>query len=128
MQDNASTGTPDLSPGLIDTVTVNKLSQLFQNFIYSQEDTTDNTGNLAACGWSSIPDNNTNGKDFVEDKSGDTSQDKCAEELEQDYKKVVQKGPPIDHRLANVFQDLVWGIFKQEKWDQVIIGTSHQKI
>ena len=38
-------------------------------------------------------------------------------------KKVVQKGPPIDQRLANVFQDLAWGIFKQEKWDQVISGT-----
>ena len=49
-EDNASTNTPDLSPGLIDTVTVNKLFQLFQNFIHSQEDTTDNTGNLAACG------------------------------------------------------------------------------
>ena len=38
-------------------------------------------------------------------------------------KKVVQKGPPIDQRLANVFQDLAWGSFKQEKRDQVISGT-----
>ena len=39
-------------------------------------------------------------------KSGETPQDKCTGELEQDSKKVVQKGPPIDRRLANVFQDL----------------------
>ena len=122
-EDNASTSTPDLSLGLIDTVTTNKLFQLSQNFIHSQGDTADNTDNSAACGGSSIPDNNTNGTDSVQDKSGDTPQDKCAEELEQDYKKVVQKGPPIDQQLANVFQDLAWGIFKQEKWDQVISGT-----
>ena len=36
---------------------------------------------------------------------------------------MVQKGPPTDQGLANVFQDLAWGIFKQEKWDQVISGT-----
>ena len=120
-EDNASTNTPDLSPGLIDTVTANKL-QLFQNFIHSQGDTADNTCNSAACGGSSIPDHNSNGTDSVQDKSGDTPQDKCAEELEQDYKTVVQKGPTIDQRLT-VFQDLAWGIFKQEKWDQVISDT-----
>ena len=38
-EDNTSTNTPDLSPGLIDTVTANKFFQLFQNFIYSQGDT-----------------------------------------------------------------------------------------
>ena len=117
--DNASTNTPDLSPGLIDTVTTNKL---FQNFIHSQEDTADNTGNSAVCCGSSIPDNNSNETDSVQGKTGDTLQDKCAEELEQDYKKVVQKGSPIDQRLANVCQDLAWGIFKQEKWDQVTSG------
>ena len=116
-EDNASTNTPDLSPGLIDTVTTNKLFQLFQNFIHSQEDTAENTGTSAACGGSSIPDNKSNGTDSVQDKSGDVPQDKCAEELEQDYKKVVQKGPPIDQRLTNVFQYLVWGIFRQEKSD-----------
>ena len=47
-EDNASSNTPDLNPGLIDTVTANKLFQLFQNFIHSQEDTTDNTDNSAA--------------------------------------------------------------------------------
>ena len=119
---------PALSPGLIDTVTTNKLCQLFQNFIHSQDNTAENTGTSAACGRSSIPDNNSNGTDSVQDKSGDTPQDKCAEELEQDYKKVVQKGPPIDQRLANVFQDLAWGIFKQEKRDQVVRTPSHQKI
>ena len=36
-EDNTSTNTPDLSPGLIDTITTNKLFQLFQNFIHSQE-------------------------------------------------------------------------------------------
>ena len=36
-------------------------------------------------------------------KVGDTPQDKCAEELEQDDKKVVQKEPPTDQRLANMF-------------------------
>ena len=121
-EDNTSTNTPDLSLGLIDTVTTNKLFQLSQNFIHSQGNTADNTDNSAVYGGSSIPDNNTNGTDSVQDKSGETPQDKCAEELEQDYKKVVQKGPPIDQQLANVFQDLAWGIFKQEKWDQVISG------
>ena len=91
---NASTNTPDLSPGLIDTITTNKLLKLFQSLIHSQEDTVENTDTSAACGGSSIPDNNSNGTDSVQDKSGDTPQDKCAEELEQDYKKVVQKGPP----------------------------------
>ena len=95
-EDNVSTNTPDLSPCLIDTVTTNKFFQLFQNFIHSQEDTAENTGTSAACGGSSIPDNKSNGTDSVQDKSGDTPQDKCAEELEQDYKKVVQMGPPID--------------------------------
>ena len=38
-EDNASTNTPDLSSGLIDTVTKNELFQLFQNFIHSQENT-----------------------------------------------------------------------------------------
>ena len=38
-EDNASTNTPDLSSGLIDTLTKNKLFQLFQNFIHSQENT-----------------------------------------------------------------------------------------
>ena len=120
---NASTNTPDLSPGLIDTITTNKLLKLFQSLIHFQEDTAENTDTSAACGGSSIPDNNSNGTDSVQDKSGDTPQDKCAEELEQDYKTVVQKGPTIDQRLTNVFQDLAWGIFKQEKWDQVISGT-----
>ena len=36
---------------------------------------------------------------------------------------MVQKGPPIDQQLANVFQDLAWGIFKQEKRDQVVSDT-----
>ena len=112
-EDNASTNTPDLSPGLIDTVTTNKFFQLFQNFLHSQGDTADNTSNSAACGISSIPDNNRNGTESVQDKSGDTPQGKCAEKLEQDYKKVVQKGPPNDQRLANVFQDFAWGIFKK---------------
>ena len=122
-EDNPSTNTPDLNPGLIDTVTSNKHFQLFQNFMHSQGDTADNTGNSTACGGSSIPDNNSNGTGSVQGKSGDTPQGKYAEELEQDYKKVVQKRPHIDQRLANVFQDLAWGIFKQEKWDQVISGT-----
>ena len=121
--DNAITNTPDLSPGLIDAVTTNKVFQLFQNFIHSQEDTAGTTGNSAAFGGSSIPENISNGTDSVQDKSGDSPQDKCAEELEQDYKKVVQKGPPLDQRLANLFQDLAWGTFKQEKRDQVISGT-----
>ena len=64
--------------------------------MHSQEDTTENTATSAACGGNSIPDDNSNGKDSVQDKCGDTPQDKCAEELEQDYKKVVQKEPPID--------------------------------
>ena len=38
-EDNASTNTPDLNSGLMDTVTKNKLFQLFQNFIHSQENT-----------------------------------------------------------------------------------------
>ena len=42
-EDNASTNTPDLSAGLIDTVTT-IFFQLFQNFIHSQEDTAENTG------------------------------------------------------------------------------------
>ena len=95
-EDNASTNTPDLSPGLIDTATTNKRFQLFQNFIHSQEDTVENTSTSAACGGSSIPDNKSNGTDCVQDKSGDTPRDKCADELEQDYKKVAQKGLPID--------------------------------
>ena len=110
-EDNTSTNTQDLSPGLIDTVTANKFFQLFQNFIYSQGDTADNTRNSAACGGSSIPGNNSNGTDSVQDERGDTD------------KKVVQKEPPIDQRVANVFQDLAWGSFKQEKWDQVISDT-----
>ena len=122
-EDNASTNTPDLIPSLIGTVTTNELFQFFQNFIHSQGDTADNTGSSAACGGSSILDNNCNGTDSVQDKSGETPQDKCTEELEQDSKKVVQKGPPLDRRLPNVFQDLAWGIFKQEKWDKVISGT-----
>ena len=65
IEDNASANTPDLSPGLIDTVTTNKSFQLFQNFIHSQEDTADNTGNSAACGGSSIPDNNSKKTDSV---------------------------------------------------------------
>ena len=92
----------------IDTVTTNKR---FQIFIHSQEDTAENTGTSAAWGGSSIPDNKSNGTDSVQDKSGDTPQEKFAE-LDQDYKKVVQKGSPIDQRLANVFQDLASGIFK----------------
>ena len=99
-EDNAITSTPDLSPA----VTKNKLFQLFQNFIHSQEDTAGSTDNSAACGGSSIPENISNGTDSVQDKSGDSPQDKCAEELEQDYKKVVQKRPPVDQRLANLFQ------------------------
>ena len=95
-EDNPSTNTPDLNPGLIDTVTSNKHFQLFQNFMHSQGDTADNTGNSTACGGSSIPDNNSNGTGSVQGKSGDTPQGKYAEELEQDYKKVVQKGPHID--------------------------------
>ena len=78
-EDNTSTNTQDLSPGLIDTVTANKFFQLFQNFIYSQGDTADNTRNSAACGGSSIPGNNSNGTDSVQDKSGDI------------HKNVVQK-------------------------------------
>ena len=113
-EDKASTNTPDLSPGLTDIVTTNKLFQLFQNFIHSQENTAENTGTSAACGGSNIPNNNSNGTDSVQDKSGDTSQDKCAEELEQDYKKVVQMGPPIDQRLANVFQDLAWELLNKK--------------
>ena len=38
-EDNVSTNTSDLSPGLIDTVTKNKLIQLFQNSIHSQKNT-----------------------------------------------------------------------------------------
>ena len=71
-KDNASTNTPDLSPGLIETVATNKLFQLFQIFIHSQEDTAENTGTSAACGGSSIPDNKSNRTDSVQDKSGDT--------------------------------------------------------
>ena len=98
----------------IDTVTTNKRFQLFQIFIHSQGDTAENTGTSANCGGSSIPYNKSNGTDFVQDKSGDTPLEKFAEELEQDYKKVVQKGPPppIDQRIANVFQDLASGNFK----------------
>ena len=62
-EDNASTSTPDLIPSLIDTVTTNELFQFFQNVIHSQGDTSDNTGNFAACGGSSILDNNSNGTD-----------------------------------------------------------------
>ena len=80
---NASANTPDLSPGLIDTVTTNKLLKLFQSLIHSQEDTAENTHTSAACGESCIPDNNSNGTH----KSGGTPKNKCAEELEQDYKK-----------------------------------------
>ena len=80
---NASTNTPDLSPGLIDTVTTNKLLKLFQSLIHSQEGTAENTHTSAACGETSIPDNNSNGTD----KSGGTPKYKCAEELEQDYNK-----------------------------------------
>ena len=83
-EDNAITNTPDLSPGLIDTVTTNKIFQLLQNFIHSQEDTADSRGNSAVCGGSSIPENNSNGTDSVQDRSGDTQHDKWAEELEQD--------------------------------------------
>ena len=111
--DNASTNTPDLSPSLIDTVT-NTLFQFFQNCIHSQGDTTDNTGNSAASGGSSIPDNNSSRRVSIQDKCGDTPQDKYAEELEQDYKKVVQKGPPIDQRLANVFR-ILHGKFLNKK-------------
>ena len=121
--DNSIANTPDLNPGLIDTVTTNKLFQFFQNFIHSQEGTAENTDTSAACGGSSIPDNNSNGTDSVQDKSGDTPQDKCAEELEQDYKKVVQKRPRMNQQLTNVFQDLAWGVFKQGKWDQVVSDT-----
>ena len=89
----------------IDTVTTNKRFQIFQIFIHSQEDTAENTGTSADCGRSSIPDNKSNGIDSVQDKSGDTPQEKLAE-LEQDYKKVVQKGSPIDQRLAMCFRIL----------------------
>ena len=65
IEDNASANTPDLSPELIDTVTTNKSFQLFQNFIHSLGDTADNAGNSAACGGSSIPDNNSKETDSV---------------------------------------------------------------
>ena len=48
-EDNTSTNTANLSPGLIDTVSTNRLLQLFQNFIHPQEDTADNAGNC--CLW-----------------------------------------------------------------------------
>ena len=91
--DNAITNTPDLSPGLIDAVTTNKVFQLFQNFIHSQEDTAGTTDNSAAFGGSSIPDNSSTGTDSVQDKSGDSPQDKCAEELEQVTKKWFKRDP-----------------------------------
>ena len=72
---------------------------------------------IAACGGSSIPDNNSNGTDPVQDKSGDNPQDKCVEELEQDYKKSGSKG--TSHWSATQG----FAIFKQEKWNQVINGT-----
>ena len=123
--DSGNTSTPDSSSGLLDTTTTNKVFVLFQNFMKSKGCTEVNTGTSSASG-SSTPDNvsNTNRTDSVQQvNDGDTPQDKFTEGLEQDYKKVVQKGPPIDQRLANVFQDLAWGIFKQEKWDQVANDT-----
>lgn len=120
--DTGNSTTPELSPGLLNTASTNKIFELFQNFMSSQGHVVENTATTSA-GSSSTPDNTNIRTEPVPGNVGDTPKDKFTEDLEQDYKKVILKGPPIDQRLASIFQDLAWGIFKQEKWDQVANDT-----
>ena len=50
------------------------------------------------------------------------------EEMEQECEKVTLKGSLLDLRLAKIFQDFAWGVFKEEKWGIVFKAPQTRKI
>ena len=101
-EDSASTDPPDLSPGLIDTVTTNKLFNFFK-ISYSL------SGILLTIQAIQLPVVEAVSQIIIvmeqtllKTKVGTSHKINVL----KNYKNVVQKGSPIDQRLANVFQDL----------------------
>jgi len=45
--------------------------------------------------------------------------DELLTDISQEYQLTEMKGPPINEKLAKIFQDLSWGIHKKEKVEQV---------
>ena len=99
-----------------------QLLALLQNSIQNQP----NIDPLVATLPDSGQNNNTvdsTGENPKENGDNDEEEDELLQVLTQEFESQEDRGPPIHKKLEKILQDLLWGVFKKEKLEKVVMDT-----
>ena len=56
-------------------------------------------------------------------KENGEEEDELLQNLTQEFECQEERGPPIHKKLEKILQDLLWGVFKKEKLEKVVMDT-----
>ena len=63
------------------------------------------------------------GENPKENGDNDEEEDELLQVLTQEFESQKERGPPIHKKLEKILQDLLWGVFKKEKLEKVVMDT-----
>ena len=65
----------------------------------------------------------TTGENLKENEDNYDEENELLQDLTQEFECQEERGPPIHKELEKNLQDLLWGVFKKEKFEKVVMDT-----
>ena len=115
---NLTESTPSID--LTSQISHEKLQEMLTNTVLDILKKNNNnltSNNINEQGENQLHEATEKGKDQMTDS---VESDEILADICQEYKTGDEKGPPINEKLCKILQDLIWGVYKKEKLDQIL--------
>ena len=101
-------------------MSLTQLLSLLQNSIQNQSNIDPSVATLPDPGQNKTTVNST-GENLLKNVDNDDEDDKLLQDLTQEFECQEERGPPIYKKLEKNLQDLMWGVFKKEKLEKIVM-------
>ena len=111
-----------VTPSNLTNLDLTQLLALLQNSIQNQSNIDPSVATLPDPGQNKTTVDST-GENLFKNVDNDDEDDKFLQDLTQEFECQEERGPPIHKKLEKNLQDLMWGVFKKEKLEKIVMDT-----
>ena len=109
-----------VTPSNLTNLSLTQLLSLLQNSIQNQSNIDPSVATLPDPGQNKTTVNST-GENLLKNVDNDDEDDKLLQDLTQEFECQEERGPPIYKKLEKNLQGLMWGVFKKEKLEKIVM-------
>ena len=111
-----------VTPSNLTNLDLTQLLALLQNSIQNQSNIDPSVATLPDPGQNKTTVDST-GENLFKNVDNDDEDDKFLQDLTQEFECQEERGPPIYKKLEKNLQDLMWGVFKKERLEKIVMDT-----